>query len=249
MDKYQDINSKIQKGYEMLYVKKDEAKACDEWLSAWDEIKVLFAEGEANDINEMDKKYNWTEPIFNYVQDLEQELHNAGCDEKDYYFKRITYCQELLQWCGNIESIEQNTKRAMAESYFETGDTATCDQLFGEWLKEDPQWGYGYIGWSDCYRSRDNTHYEKAEAILLSGYAQEGLHDKADVVDRMVTLYEDMGQPEKAKEYKREYTALQRIAPEGSHHYKATPVVAEKIGRNEPCPCGSGQKYKRCCGA
>ncbi|MGA2149181.1 MAG: SEC-C metal-binding domain-containing protein [Bryobacteraceae bacterium] len=20
-----------------------------------------------------------------------------------------------------------------------------------------------------------------------------------------------------------------------------------KIGRNEPCPCGSGQKYKRCC--
>jgi uncharacterized protein len=23
----------------------------------------------------------------------------------------------------------------------------------------------------------------------------------------------------------------------------------EKIGRNEPCPCGSGKKYKKCCGA
>jgi hypothetical protein len=22
-----------------------------------------------------------------------------------------------------------------------------------------------------------------------------------------------------------------------------------RVGRNEPCPCGSGQKYKRCCGA
>jgi uncharacterized protein len=22
-----------------------------------------------------------------------------------------------------------------------------------------------------------------------------------------------------------------------------------KIGRNDPCPCGSGRKYKRCCGA
>ena len=22
-----------------------------------------------------------------------------------------------------------------------------------------------------------------------------------------------------------------------------------KTGRNEPCPCGSGKKYKRCCGA
>lgn len=23
----------------------------------------------------------------------------------------------------------------------------------------------------------------------------------------------------------------------------------EKVGRNAPCPCGSGKKYKRCCGA
>ena len=25
--------------------------------------------------------------------------------------------------------------------------------------------------------------------------------------------------------------------------------MAPKIGRNQPCPCGSGRKYKRCCGA
>src|SRR5439155_12930395 len=24
---------------------------------------------------------------------------------------------------------------------------------------------------------------------------------------------------------------------------------AEKVGRNDPCPCGSGKKYKKCCGA
>ncbi len=24
--------------------------------------------------------------------------------------------------------------------------------------------------------------------------------------------------------------------------------IARKLGRNDPCPCGSGQKYKRCCG-
>ena len=24
--------------------------------------------------------------------------------------------------------------------------------------------------------------------------------------------------------------------------------VAKKIGRNDPCPCGSGKKYKNCCG-
>lgn len=27
------------------------------------------------------------------------------------------------------------------------------------------------------------------------------------------------------------------------------PVRVDKIGRNDPCPCGSGRKYKKCCGA
>lgn len=27
-----------------------------------------------------------------------------------------------------------------------------------------------------------------------------------------------------------------------------TVVKGEKIGRNDPCPCGSGKKYKKCCG-
>ncbi|MBZ4194970.1 MAG: SEC-C domain-containing protein [Candidatus Contendobacter sp.] len=27
------------------------------------------------------------------------------------------------------------------------------------------------------------------------------------------------------------------------------PVQSEKISRNDPCPCGSGKKYKKCCGS
>ena len=27
-----------------------------------------------------------------------------------------------------------------------------------------------------------------------------------------------------------------------------TIVAEKKVGRNEPCPCGSGKKYKKCCG-
>lgn len=33
-----------------------------------------------------------------------------------------------------------------------------------------------------------------------------------------------------------------------SHTAKSTIVKGKKIGRNEPCPCGSGKKYKKCCG-
>jgi SWIM/SEC-C metal-binding protein len=27
-----------------------------------------------------------------------------------------------------------------------------------------------------------------------------------------------------------------------------TIMADKKVGRNEPCPCGSGKKYKKCCG-
>ncbi|MBQ1236828.1 MAG: SEC-C domain-containing protein, partial [Oscillospiraceae bacterium] len=29
---------------------------------------------------------------------------------------------------------------------------------------------------------------------------------------------------------------------------KKEPVRVKKVGRNDPCPCGSGKKYKHCCG-
>jgi uncharacterized protein YecA (UPF0149 family) len=33
------------------------------------------------------------------------------------------------------------------------------------------------------------------------------------------------------------------------HHQTIAPYVriTPKVGRNEPCPCGSGKKYKKCC--
>jgi preprotein translocase subunit SecA len=38
----------------------------------------------------------------------------------------------------------------------------------------------------------------------------------------------------------------------GHHHHHHAPVeqyvrATPKIGRNDPCPCGSGKKHKKCC--
>ncbi|QTA86803.1 SEC-C metal-binding domain-containing protein [Desulfonema magnum] len=33
-----------------------------------------------------------------------------------------------------------------------------------------------------------------------------------------------------------------------SDRKKLTVINTRKVGRNEPCPCGSGKKYKHCCG-
>lgn len=38
-----------------------------------------------------------------------------------------------------------------------------------------------------------------------------------------------------------------RIVSARENNRQQPVVKAEKIGRNDPCPCGSGQKYKRCC--
>lgn len=34
----------------------------------------------------------------------------------------------------------------------------------------------------------------------------------------------------------------------GNYKYIVKPIEAVKIGRNDPCTCGSGKKYKKCCG-
>jgi preprotein translocase subunit SecA len=45
-----------------------------------------------------------------------------------------------------------------------------------------------------------------------------------------------------------EESDIQKASRERSE--KLQPVrVEQKVGRNEPCPCGSGKKYKKCCGA
>jgi len=37
-------------------------------------------------------------------------------------------------------------------------------------------------------------------------------------------------------------------APQGEHTIKQIKLEHPKVGRNDPCPCGSGKKYKKCCG-
>ena len=53
-----------------------------------------------------------------------------------------------------------------------------------------------------------------------------------------LTEWNDIFDEEKQKELYKEQKRSQTVRHEGP-----------KIGRNDPCPCGSGKKYKKCCGA
>ena len=81
----------------------------------------------------------------------------------------------------------------------------------------------------------------------LTEYQREGFdmfRDAVDTVKRDSVRYlfhVEVAQPK---------TQPQRVAanPTGGKGSKK-PVTSDKVGRNDPCPCGSGKKYKRCHGA
>ncbi|MEG0542732.1 MAG: SEC-C metal-binding domain-containing protein, partial [Angelakisella sp.] len=68
---------------------------------------------------------------------------------------------------------------------------------------------------------------------------------KEDTVKQLLTV-----QLRRDEEVKREQVAKPTMAIGGDGSEAKRPVrAADKVGRNDLCPCGSGKKYKKCCGA
>ena len=103
-----------------------------------------------------------------------------------------------------------------------------------------------------------NTMAHLREGIHLRGYAQENplrayksegyeLFDELLVkIDRQTTVY--LLKAEIRHNTERKEVAKGVANQDLNKVKKATPKRVNKIGRNEPCPCGSGKKYKNCCG-
>jgi preprotein translocase subunit SecA len=47
----------------------------------------------------------------------------------------------------------------------------------------------------------------------------------------------------------KEMAGLQFVGGDGSDTGSKQVIKGDKVGRNDPCPCGSGKKYKKCHGA
>ena len=100
---------------------------------------------------------------------------------------------------------------------------------------------------------RDGIHLRAyAQTDPLREYQFEGFAMFEEMIERIQETYSKMILLiEKEVEVKREQTIegnAQHVSSEGEG--KKKPIVkANDIGRNEPCPCGSGKKYKKCHGA
>jgi len=83
----------------------------------------------------------------------------------------------------------------------------------------------------------------------LRAYTSEGFElfdEMLDTIDREITIY--LLRAEVRQNTERKQVAKGEAVVDPNKVKKATPKKVNKIGRNDPCPCGSGKKYKQCCG-
>ncbi len=102
---------------------------------------------------------------------------------------------------------------------------------------------------------------ELRQGVRLRAYAQTDpivayKKEALDMFDEMIAAIQDetvrrifSARVKSESEVKRERVAEGIVASTGGDGtVKKQPRKVTKIGRNEPCPCGSGKKYKQCCG-
>ena len=103
-----------------------------------------------------------------------------------------------------------------------------------------------------------NTLSHLREGIYLRGYGQEDplrayTMEGFDLFDKMMQRIDHditimLVRSEIRQNIERKEVSKKKITNDSDDTIKKQPKKSDKIGRNDPCPCGSGKKYKQCCG-
>jgi len=252
-----ELDSQMQEGYKLMMAG-DSMAASRVWVELWGKITKVMDQLNVESIEDMDTAFKGTQCISNWASDLEMELGNASREDKDLAQSRIHFCSEYVARSKDKSDLNVlNMKRAVAETLFQLGHREEGESLFAQYLEESPNWGWGWIGWSDMYglfANPENKNNERAIHILKQALEIEDLEDRLDVLERLSDLYTSLEMTQeasevnqsrsdymKAKQYHRSMASLSAVK-------EANPVTSVKIGRNDPCSCGSGKKFKKCCG-
>jgi preprotein translocase subunit SecA len=139
----------------------------------------------------------------------------------------------------------------------------TIDNLWKEQLRE----------MDDLKQSVQNATYEQKDPLLIYKFESFNLFKimvakvNKDVVSTMMKGHIPIQSPDQIKQaeerkrtdmsrYKTQKSdmpgienPMQGAVTQGGERSRPQPVrVEKKVGRNDPCPCGSGKKYKHCHG-
>ncbi len=167
----------------------------------------------------------------------------------------------VFQVVTNLKATAESEGKELARSYEKTVVLATIDEAWKEHLRE----------MDELKQSVQNATYEQKDPLLIYKFESFELFKtminkiNRDVVSTLMKGHIPTQDPEQVKEAQRrrqvdmsKYRASKSDFSQYSStgggggpdkNQKVEPVrVEKKVGRNDPCPCGSGKKYKNCHG-
>jgi preprotein translocase subunit SecA len=166
----------------------------------------------------------------------------------------------VFQVVTNLKATAESEGRELAKSYEKTVVLATIDEVWKEHLRE----------MDELKQSVQNATYEQKDPLLIYKFESFELFKAVvtkvnkDVVSTLMKGHIPSQDPDQVQEAQRrrqvdmskyrasksdfsQYSSTGGGSPDKNQ--KVEPVrVEKKVGRNDPCPCGSGKKYKNCHG-
>jgi preprotein translocase subunit SecA len=160
----------------------------------------------------------------------------------------------------NLKQSVESEGKEIARSYEKTVVLSTIDEAWKEHLRE----------MDELKQSVQNASYEQKDPLLIYKFESFELFKtmlnrvNKDVISTLMKGYIPTESPDQVKEAQRrrntDMSSLRASRPELAggggdpsqprQQQRVEPVrVEKKVGRNEPCPCGSGKKFKQCHGA
>ena len=228
-------------------IKSTIAEMYEKFIKTFDKDIILTTNKHADDII----------GAFNEGEDV--DLSDKGCDISEYKFFHV---KELD---NNYSNFLENSMGGFS-SHNETYDVAV---IFD---KENGLYAIPfYETFCKIFENKDSVENAKGcvEYFLTNDSIPNTILERVSTQypNFMETVNEVMGTnytfEELIKNYKSEYlnnkiyssatilfcsNAFSQIFDYISEPKPQAPVVTEKVGRNDPCPCGSGKKFKNCCG-
>jgi len=167
---------------------------------------------------------------------------------------------KVFQVITNLKATAESEGKELAKAYEKTVVLATIDDAWKEHLRE----------MDELKQSVQNATYEQKDPLLIYKFESFELFRtmlnqvNKDVVSTLMKGHIPSQDPEQVKEaerrrqvdmsnYRASKSDFSQYSSTGGgdpdRQQKTEPVrVEKKIGRNDPCPCGSGKKYKQCHG-
>ncbi len=151
---------------------------------------------------------------------------------------------------------EENMRDVESYLLLNSIDTKWKDHLFAMdglrssiglrgYAEKDPKVAYALEGGSMFQEMLENMKDEVSDLLLKLRPATTEMIDD-DVWDAQSAEHADFNEEGDAQ---REAQQAAMDGAGGGERIEPIRRDNKKIGRNEPCPCGSGKKYKKCCGA